>query len=116
MDYTRLMITQVKGARGERRYRSHLFDQQKIKWERAAKDHSDLCDSRAKLIQRGVQLYALGEIDTMIECTYEIAETVPIISHCFLSLFGACHGKQWHAMASPPYGGASRGHAVARDG
>ena len=40
----------------------------------AAKDHSDLCESKANLIRRGVQPYALGEINAMIECTSQIAE------------------------------------------
>ena len=74
LNYARLMITQVEGARGERRYRSDLFDKQRTKWERAAKDHSDLCESKANLIRRGVQPYALGEINAMIECTSQIAE------------------------------------------
>ena len=74
MDYARLMITQVEGARGELRYRSHLFDQQRTKWERAARDYNNLCESRADLIRRGVQPYALGEINAMIECTSQIAE------------------------------------------
>ena len=74
MDYARLMITQVEGARGERRYRSDLFDKQRTKWERAARDYNDLCESRADLIRRGVQPYALGEINAMIECTSQIAE------------------------------------------
>ena len=74
MDYARLMITQVEGARGERGYRSDLFDKQRTKWERAARDYNDLCESRADLIRRGVQPYALGEINAMIECTSQIAE------------------------------------------
>ena len=74
LNYARLMITQVEGARGERRYRSDLFDKQRTKWERAARDYNDLCESRADLIRRGVQPYALGEINAMIECTSQIAE------------------------------------------
>lgn len=74
LNYARLMITQVEGARGERRYRSDLFDKQRTKWERAARDHSDLCESKADLIRRGVQPYALGEINAIIESASQIEE------------------------------------------
>ena len=77
MDYARLMITQVGEARGERRYRNQLFVQQRTKWERAAKAHSDLCESRADLIRRGVQPYAPqsgGEINAIIESASQIEE------------------------------------------
>ena len=74
LNYARLMITQVEGARGERRYRSDLFDKQRTKWERAARDYNDLCESRAELIRRGAQPYTLGEINEIIECTSQIAE------------------------------------------
>ena len=74
LNYARLMITQVGEARGERRYRNQLFVQQRTKWERAAKAHSDLCENRADLIRRGVQPYALGEINEIIESASQIEE------------------------------------------
>ena len=74
MDYARLMITQFEGVQREQKYLSDLFDQQKVKWERAAKDHNEFCFSKANLIRSGEKGYALVELNEILECTCQIEE------------------------------------------
>ena len=71
MDYARAMLTQVEGNRGERRFRDHIYEQAKNKWEGAAKDHNDLRESKANLVRGGVK--GLGDLDSIIDTARQIA-------------------------------------------